>query len=61
MPQPSQGLNSPEVNCLDLLSDSISRRLSCLTLPGDLHPDSGTPSSQVATVLGKISFKMTHP
>ena len=45
--------------CLDLRRDSISRRLSCLSLPGDLHPDLGTPSSQVATVLGKISFGKT--
>ena len=46
---------------LNLLGDSISGRLSCLILPGDLHPDPGTPGSQVATVLGKISFKKTHP
>ena len=42
---------------LDLPGDLISRRLSCLSLPGDLHPDVGTPGSQVATVLGRISFK----
>lgn len=46
---------------LDLPRDSISRRLSCLSLPGDLHPDPGTPGSQVATVLGRISFRKTHP
>ena len=44
-------------SCLDLPGDSISGRLSRLSLPGDLHPDPGTPGSQVATVLGKISFK----
>ena len=41
--------------------DSISRRWSCLSLPGDLHPDPGMPSSQVARVLGRISFRKTHP
>ena len=48
-------------SCLDLPGDSISRRLSRLSLPGDLHPDPGTPGSQVATVLGRISFRKTHP
>ena len=42
---------------LNLPGDSISRRLSRLSLPGDLHPDPGTPGSQVVTVLGRISFK----
>ena len=46
---------------LDLLRDLISRRLSCLSLPGDLHPDPGTLGSQIATVLGRISFRKTHP
>ena len=46
---------------LNLPGDLISRRLSCLSLPGDLHPDLGTPGSQVATVLGRISFRKTHP
>ena len=46
---------------LDLPGDLISRRLSCLSLPGDLHLDPGTPGSQVATVLGRISFRKTHP
>ena len=36
--------------------DSISRRLSRLSLPWDLHPDSGTPGSQVATVLGRMNL-----
>ena len=46
---------------LDLPGDSISRRLSCLSLSGVLHPDPGTPGSQVATVLSRISFRKTHP
>ena len=46
--------------CLDLPRDSMSRRLSCLSLPGDLHPDLGMLGSQVATELGKISFRKTH-
>ena len=58
---PAQGPNSREASCLDLPGDSISRRLSHLSLPGDLHPDLGTPGSQVATVLGRISFKKIHP
>ena len=43
-------------SCLDLPRDSVSRRLSCLSLPGDLHPVQGTPGSQVATVLGRMSL-----
>ena len=46
---------------LDLPGDSISRRLPCFSLPGDLHPDPGTPGSQVATVLGRISLKKDSP
>ena len=49
------------LTCLDLPGDSISRRLPCLSLPGDLHPDLGMPGSRVATLLGRISFKKTHP
>ena len=49
------------LTCLDLPGDSISRRLSLLSLPGDPQPDPGTPGSQVVTVLGRISFKKTHP
>ena len=47
--------------CLDLPRDLISRRLSYLSLPGDLHPDLGMPGSQVATGLGRISFRKSHP
>ena len=43
-------------SCLNLPGDSISRRLSRLSLPGDLHPDPGTPGSQVATVLGRMNL-----
>ena len=60
-----RGFSSPRgprrLSCLDLPGDSVSRRLSRLSLPGDLHPDPGTPGSQVATVLGRISFRKTHP
>ena len=58
MPPPAQGPNSQKAN---LPRDSISRRLSCLSLPADMHPDLGTPGSQVATVLGRINFRKTHP
>ena len=47
--------------CLDLPKDLVSRRLPCLSLPEDLHPDPGMPCSQIATVLGRISFRKTHP
>ena len=46
---------------LDLPRDSISRRLLRLSLPGDLHLDPGISGSQVATVLGRIRFRKTHP
>ena len=46
---------------LDLPGDLISRRLSRLYLPGDLHPDPGTPGSQVTAVLGRLSFRKIHP
>ena len=46
---------------LNLPRDLISRKLSCLSLPGDQYPDLGMPGSQVATVLGRISFRKTHP
>ena len=49
------------LTCLNLPGDLISRRLSCLSLSGDLHPNPGMPSSQVATVLGRVSFRKTHP
>ena len=61
-PRRSSCLNLPRgpilrrPNCLDL-----PRKLSCLSLPGDLHPDPGMPGCQVATVLGRISLKKTHP
>ena len=49
------------LTCLDLPGDSTSRRLSHLNLSGDLLPDPGMPRCQVATVLGRISFRKTHP
>ena len=49
------------LTCLDKPGYSIFRRLSRLKLPGDLHPDPGMPGCQVATVLGRISLKKTHP
>ena len=59
-PQPVWGSFSPRgsrrSSCLDLPRDLISRRLSRLSLPGDLHPDPGTPGSQVATVLGRMNL-----
>ena len=62
MPQPTHEPNSQETDLrLDLPRDLISRRWSCLSLLGDLHPDLGMPDSQVATVLGRISFRKTHP
>ena len=48
------------LTCLDLPRNSIYKRLSCLNLPGALHPDSGTPGSQVAAILGRLSFRKTH-
>ena len=77
MPQPAQGstrgprrstyLDLPRdpilgrTTCFDLPGDLISMRLPCHSLPGDLHPDPGIPSSQVATVLGRIRFRKAHP
>ena len=65
-PQPVRGGSSSprgprRSSRLNLPRDPISRRLSCLSLPGDLHPGLGTPGSQVATFLGRISFRKTHP
>ena len=64
-PQTVQGSFSPRgprrSSHLDLPRDPILGRPSRLSLPGDLHPDPGTPGSQVATVLGRISFRKTHP
>ena len=45
---------------LDVPGDSISRRLSCLSFSGDLHPDAGMPGSRVATVLDRISFRKAY-
>ena len=58
---PAQGLNSQEADLPPPSWNLISKRLSHPSLPGDLHPDLGTPGSQVATILGRISFRKTHP
>ena len=60
-PRPTRDLILGRLICLNLPGDLTSRRLSCLNLPEDLHLDLGTPGSQVATVLGRISFRKTHP
>ena len=48
-----------KLTCLDLPRGFISRRLSCLSLLGDLHLDLGMSDSQVVAVLGRISFRET--
>ena len=59
-PQPVRGSFSPRgprrSSHLDLPRDPILGRPSRLSVPGDLHPDPGTPGSQVATVLGKMNL-----
>ena len=59
MPRPARDPILGRPICLDQSGDLISRRLSRLSLPGDLHPDPGMPGSQVATVLGRISLRLT--
>ena len=46
------------LTCLGIRSPGGCHASTCL---GNLHPDPGTPGSQVATVLGRISFRKTHP
>ena len=53
IPRRPSGLNLPR----DLISPD--RRLSRLSLPGDLHPDPGMRGSQVPTVLGRVGFRKT--
>ena len=62
---PAQGPNSQEANLPQpargfSLQEAVTPQPH-LSLPGDLHPDAGMPSSQVATVLSRISFRKTHP
>ena len=57
----SEGSHQHIILGLDLPGNLIFRRLSCLNLPGDLHPDPRMPDSQVATVLDRINFRKTHP
>ena len=47
LPQPAWGFN---------LQEAVTPQPAW-----DLHCDLVTPGFQVATVLGRISFKMTHP
>ena len=47
--------------CFNLPVVLISMRLSHLCLPGDLPPVLGMASFQVATVLGRLRFRKTHP
>ena len=61
MPWSAQGPNSQETNLPQPTQNLISRKLSHLSLPGDLPPYLGMPSSQAATVLGRISFRKTPP
>ena len=58
--QVSRGLAGEYQERLDLPRDLISTRLSRLSLPGDLHPDPAIPSSEVATVLGRIRFRKAY-
>ena len=65
MPQTAPESTSPEVPggrhasaCPGILSPG-GRHTSAFL--GDLHPDLGMTGSQVATVLGSISFRKTHP
>ena len=60
-PQPAQGPNSQEAN-LPRLAQEFDLQETVMTQPaGDLHPDLGTPGSQVATILSRISFRKTQP
>ena len=60
MPRPAQGPNSWETDLPQPAWESPSRRLMP-QLAGGSAPDLGTPGSQIATVLGSISFRKTHP
>ena len=57
----AKGPNSQEAN-LPRLAQEFDLQETVMTQPaGDLHPDLGTPGSQVATILGRIGFRKTHP
>ena len=71
MPQPAQGSFNPGVlggrhastaqvhnsHEADLPQPAWGFTLQEALMPGDLHPDLRSPGCQVATVLGRISFK----
>ena len=61
MPWPAQGPNSQEAILLLLAQGFDTQEAIMPQLAWDLHPDPGTPGSQVATALGRISFRNTHP
>ena len=61
MPRPALGPNSCEANLPQPALRLDLQEAVCLSLLGDLYPDLGMPGSQVATVLGRISFRKTHP
>ena len=61
MPRPAQGPNSQEAN---LPQPAQGFDLQEAIMPQSAWgpaPDPGMPSSQVATVLRRISFRKTHP
>ena len=47
----------PALTCLGIQSPGGCHTSACL----DMHPDPGMPDYQIATVLGRISLKKTHP
>ena len=61
MPRPAQGPNSQEANMPQPAWGLNLQEAVMPQLAWDLQPDLGTPGSQVATVLGMISFRKTHP
>jgi len=61
MPRPVQGPNSPEAH-LPQPAWGFNLQEAVKPQPAwDLHCYLGMPGSQVATVLGRKSFRMTHP
>ena len=61
MPRPAQGPNSQEANMPQPAWALNLQEAVMPQLAWDLQPNLGTPGSQVATVLGMISFRKTHP
>ena len=61
MPRPNQGHNSWEADMSQPAQELDLQEFVMLQPARDLHPDPGTPGSQVATILGRISFRKTHP